>query len=351
MDAGKDIRDLFSRVPADQQGLPSKALIIQPGAIGDCILTLPLAKMLKDELDVGTVEILGRSSYMDYFVGRSCVDGIRDMDSVDLHRLFVSSECFDPEDSDPLIEFLAGYKIIITFLGSPGSDFEKNLLFAANCSNSVEVATFALKCPAGNSRHVTSLYAEYLASIFHLDSSGIRQNACHLKPTDSDIRLSRELLSSLGFSCSLPLAVLHPGSGDICKCWHIDNFYSVAQTLSELKINPVFLIGPAELERFRASTIDRIAALAPVISDFNLTEILQLLSCVSCFIGNDSGISHMAGALGVCTIACFGPTDPAVYSPVGPKVKIFKFDSDEFSSAVPDSAASVAACAQAFLTS
>ncbi|MCD4831766.1 MAG: glycosyltransferase family 9 protein [Anaerohalosphaeraceae bacterium] len=351
MEKEKDILDLWAQAQARQDRLSTKALIIQPGAIGDCILTLPLAAMMKDKLNVGIVKILGRSSYIDYFLGRSCIDGIGDMDSIDLHRFFVSPDDFHPDESDPLIEAMANYKIIINFLGEPGSDFEQNLAFAANCSNPVEVATFQLKPPAGNDKHITSIYANHLAEIFHLAPSEICQDSCYLEPMNSDRENSQKLIKSLGLSNSNPIAVIHPGSGGQSKCWHIDNFYSVAEILAERKINPVFLIGPAEIERFKPSTIDRFAAVAPVVSDFSLTETFQLLCLAGCFIGNDSGISHMAAALGVPTISCFGPTDPAIYSPIGPKVKTFKFDSNDFTSPAPEAAAAIAKQAYEFITS
>jgi ADP-heptose:LPS heptosyltransferase len=41
-------------------------------------------------------------------------------------------------------------------------------------------------------------------------------------------------------------------------------------------------------------------------------------NCADCFIGNDSGISHLAWAMGKKTIALFGPTNPAQYRPLGP---------------------------------
>jgi heptosyltransferase III len=45
----------------------------------------------------------------------------------------------------------------------------------------------------------------------------------------------------------------------------------------------------------------------------------ELLECER-FIGNDSGPGHLAAAVGVATFTLFGPTDPAVWGPVGPRV-------------------------------
>ena len=48
-----------------------------------------------------------------------------------------------------------------------------------------------------------------------------------------------------------------------------------------------------------------------------------LLTQANAFIGNDSGITHLAAGLGIRTLAIFGPTNPAIYKPIGPDVRIF----------------------------
>ena len=57
-----------------------------------------------------------------------------------------------------------------------------------------------------------------------------------------------------------------------------------------------------------------------------LGELARWISGASLFIGNDSGITHLAAALGVETVALFGPTDPAVWCPPGPHVTALAFD-------------------------
>src|SRR4030042_1443292 len=123
----QDILSMVREAENQARRLAAQALIIQPGAVGDCVLTLPLAEFLKTHFGIGTVLMLGRSNYIEYFPGRTCIDGIKDLDSVDLHRLFIKSKGFELEDDDPLISAFAGFRHVITFLGSAGSDFETNL--------------------------------------------------------------------------------------------------------------------------------------------------------------------------------------------------------------------------------
>ena len=118
------------------------------------------------------------------------------------------------------------------------------------------------------------------------------------------------------------VTVIHPGSGSAGKCWHLDNFLAVANKLRRKGHHVVFLLGPAELERFDRADRQKIETTANCLTDLSLTEVIGLLSCAHCFIGNDTGITHLAAGIGTRTIAMFGPTDPKVYGPIGPDVII-----------------------------
>ncbi len=141
MEENDNILSLLREKGDEAARVAQRGVILQPGAIGDCVLTLPLAKFMKDSLGLGGVYIFGHTEYVGILPGRTCIDGIRSMDSVDLHRLFVESKTFDVADGDPLIGVFADYVWIVTFLGEPNSNFEQNLIFTTNCSHSAEVIT------------------------------------------------------------------------------------------------------------------------------------------------------------------------------------------------------------------
>ena len=341
-------------MPEEKKHLPvdtDKALIIQTGAVGDCILTLPLAQKLKDCFNISTVQMLGKSAYIDYFPGRTAVDQIRDMDSVDLYKLFVRHEEFELEDGDLLIDAFADYKIIITFLGGDNSDFERNLTYTANCSNPVDVWSFPLRPGSDYNGHLTNFYIETLADIAQINRPQHHCKQSYIQPTASDINSGKKLLEFFRVDTSGPLVIIQPGSGGVEKCWHIDNFYALAEVLSEKGFKPLFLLGPAEMERFKKTMIDRLAVMAGVVSELSLAETFQLLCVADCFVGNDSGITHMAASASVPTVACFGPTDPAIYAPLGPKTEIAKFAPAEFASPMPEAVEDICRKVEQFLTS
>jgi ADP-heptose:LPS heptosyltransferase len=54
----------------------------------------------------------------------------------------------------------------------------------------------------------------------------------------------------------------------------------------------------------------------------DLYELACWLAGASLYVGNDSGITHLAAAAGAPVVALFGPTDPAVWAPRGPRVRV-----------------------------
>lgn len=334
MRANNNIFKLLREKGAEAARAADRGLILQPGAIGDCILTLPLAQFMKDGLGLGGVDILGHTEYIGILPGRTCVDGIRSIDSVDSHRLFVETEAFDLADGDPLISVFADYTWIVSFLGEPGSAFEQNLIFTANCSRSAAVIILSMKLPEEFSAHIADFYTRQF-----IDQSGLslgpwqmRSNDVLIKTTEADVERGKELLKEADFDFSESLVIIQPGSGGPHKCWYLDNFLTLARELDSKGVRVIFLLGPAELERFGDAAIREMGEIARCLSDLSLTEVLGLLSCADGFVGNDSGITHLAAGLGVRTLAVFGPTDPVVYRPIGPAVTVFASSEADFAS-------------------
>jgi ADP-heptose:LPS heptosyltransferase len=325
MQGKEDILSLLRERGAQAARQAQRGVILQPGAIGDCILTLPLAEFMKEYLELGAVDILGHTEHIGILPGRSCVDGIRCIDSLGLHRLFVETKTFDLADGDPLINAFADYTWIATFLGEPNSNFEQNLIFTVNCSRSAEVITLSLQAPKGFRAHITDFYTRQLVeqSGLFLQPRPIRSKECLIKMTEADKKRGKELLKEIGLDRREKVVVIQPGSGGTKKCWHISNFLAVAKELISQGTEVIFLLGPAEMERFSDATIRSIKGVARCLTGLSLIQVAELLSCIDGFIGNDSGITHLAAASGVKTLAIFGPSNPAVYRPLGPDVTVF----------------------------
>jgi heptosyltransferase-3 len=335
METQAGILDLLKQQGEQALKKSRRALIIQPGAIGDCILTLPLAQFVINRLNVGAVDMLGRTDYISYFPGRTCIDTIRAIDCVDMHRLFCPQADFQLADRDALIDAFAGYLWIVTFLGNPESDFEQNLIFTANCSQSVDVITLPLQPASPGRDHISDFYIRRLCETCGLkfpDENNLSPSEPLVKPTKSDKQAGKKILQQAGIDTDSALIVLSPGSGGADKCWHLDNFLSLAEQLKSTGREPLVLLGPAEIERFIPRRLIDISRTAAFLADLSLTEVLQVLSVADAYVGNDSGITHLAAAIGIDTLALFGPTDPAAYRPLGPNVSVFEDKTPAFAS-------------------
>lgn len=334
MQTHDNILDMLRQKGAEAARKMQRGLILQPGAIGDCILTLPLAAFMKETLQLGGIDLLGHTEYVGILPGRSCVNGVHSIDSMDLHRLYAKTDTFELGDRDPLISAFADYAWIATFLGEPDSSFEQNLIYTANCSHSAEVITLSMKPPGDYCEHLTDFYIQQFAEQSGLSSPSWRflTGDCLIRATEADMDAGRELLREVGLGSDRKLVVIQPGSGGSGKCWCLENFLAIAGELSSKDMEVVFLLGPAEMDRFSEATIrDKIGGVAKYLADLSLTTVLGLMTHADGFIGNDSGITHLAAAMGVTTVAVFGPTNPAVYKPIGPAVTVFSSSSKAFS--------------------
>ncbi len=103
-------------------------------------------------------------------------------------------------------------------------------------------------------------------------------------------------------------AVIHPFASSPAKRWPLDDFRSLS---SQLGCPARWLAGPEE-EFAGAARFD------------DLYELACWLSTARAYIGNDSGISHLAAAVGVPTLAIFLASDPKVWAPRGPHARFLE---------------------------
>ena len=120
--------------------------------------------------------------------------------------------------------------------------------------------------------------------------------------------------------------LLHPGSGGKQKLWAVEGWLSVIDKLSaHSTIRFALLQGPADagiVQHLRSQLEPN--ALIPV-ENWQLGKLAALMREADLYLGNDSGITHLAAASGTPTIALFGPTDPQIWGPQGPQVSIIRW--------------------------
>ncbi|MBI5015554.1 MAG: glycosyltransferase family 9 protein [Deltaproteobacteria bacterium] len=114
--------------------------------------------------------------------------------------------------------------------------------------------------------------------------------------------------------------VLHPGSGDPKKNLPASTWVETLRVLRrELDLPVRLVLGPAEQERGGWGELAGVSDAVSVCT--TIGELLGVLGRSALFLGNDSGASHLAAILGIPTVAVFGPSAPALWRPLGPRVR------------------------------
>ena len=134
---------------------------------------------------------------------------------------------------------------------------------------------------------------------------------------DSDSAVTA-LLAEVTRDADRPLVGLHVGAAfGSSKQWAPEAFAELAGRLRDRGLQPVLLGGP--LDAAMAARISALAAgeLPSTVGRDRLAMLPRLLSRLSCLVSSDTGVAHLAAALGVATVTLFGPTDPRLTAPRG----------------------------------
>ena len=117
--------------------------------------------------------------------------------------------------------------------------------------------------------------------------------------------------------------LVHPGSGSPHKCVSISLLGKVIHEIrNRFQKHVVIVAGYAEEDMAKQLKIAVSEDWCSLVSGLNLVALTQLMKQASCYLGNDSGITHLAAVLGLPTLAFFGPTDPDQWAPRAPGVRV-----------------------------
>ena len=306
--------------------------MIQPGAVGDGILTIPLIKFIREQAGIDHVDIMGHLEYLEVLGPQTAREQMISLEGTELHPLFRDHDEFDLPEGHPLIDLFRPYELIVSFLGEPGGHFESNLIYTASMTHAADVATLRLRPPDDYHDHTAYFFMEQFVS--QIPGSQLRlsrkmMSLPRICPDTQQEQEAKEILARKGMGNNREIVALHPGSGGKDKCWPLEEFQHLAELLNEQNRQSIILLGPVERERWGVEVIDRLKTRLPVLEDLSLTQVAAVLNRCTAYVGNDSGISHLAGALGVPTVAVFGPSNACHWRPLGVKVRVCRPDSSD----------------------
>lgn len=244
-----------------------RRLLIRPGAIGDCILSLPALECFLSEY----TEVWVRSEVAPLIL---FADQVRSIASTGIDR--VGLDGIDP--SPDLVARLRSFDSIVSWYGSNRREFRDQMN-----QFGVPIRFLDALPPAGGTVHAADFFLEQAGC------SGVAMPRIQCPPRPPG-----------------DFAVIHPFSGSPRKNWPLERYRELAHQL-EMPVR--WCAGPEE-QLENAIRID------------NLYDLACWLQTARLYIGNDSGITHLAAAAGVPVVAIFGPADPAVWAPRGDRVRV-----------------------------
>ena len=288
----------------------SRILVLRPGALGDVILTLPAIQALWRRWPDAEVHLMGSTPWIDLLPGRTAVASVSSFDQQDLATLFET----EAAPSEGLQRYLGGFERIVSYAAGPGYAFARNLERAARGPVLHVDAAAVLSEP----RHAGSSLQTPLEAWGVEPWAGLPG----IRPTAADASAAELWLEGVGIG-RRPFVAVHPGSGSAAKNWPAERFAQACLMVVDcLRADLVILGGPAD--DVEVASLRHALAGAPAVELVvgTLPLVAAVLARCALYLGNDSGVTHLAAAVGAPVVAVFGPTDPAVWGPRGERVRV-----------------------------
>lgn len=133
-----------------------------------------------------------------------------------------------------------------------------------------------------------------------------------------------------------PLIALGPGANWEPKCWPVEYFKNVMLGIWKTMPEANFIIIGDKRDEPRIDFLKAALPFALSVTNAALNDVAAVLQRSSVFIGNDSGLGHIAAASGSKTVTIFGPGEPHRYRPWGPKAIILEGRNGDISKVQPD---------------
>jgi len=275
-------------------------LAVHSGALGDVILFGRLLEALGPKATLVSGREKGR-----LLAGMGVVEQSLDFDALPMHEVFART----PLDQCTLPGLLGTHDRLVSCFGA--GDRRAELRLASLCG-AADAAFLPIRPHDQADGHLLEVW---------LDMLGLSGTACDGAwgvPEAWQAQAGRTL-AERGLRLDAGYAVIHPGAGAPAKCWPVENFLALAGRMDR---PVVFVLGPVEADRWADRTIQDLAAQVPLAICPPLTALAGMLAGAEVFVGNDSGVSHLAAAVGAPTVALFGPTCPRHFAPRGPRLTV-----------------------------
>lgn len=283
----------------------ARILVIRGGAIGDFILTLPAIRLLRENFPDCHLEILGYRHIASLAAGRFYADTSRSIEYGPLAGFFNPKADLNEE----LCDYFASFQQVVSYIYDPDGLFE-SCLRRAGVKNLISASP-----KVGDSAHA----AHQLAKPLEQMALWLEDPAAQFFPSGEDLEAAQKVLSPL----KGPFVAIHPGSGSATKNWPTERWEDIVQKLAhDPRIGHILIVGGESDNTPLAHLRETLPKQCTILENLPLPVLGAIFSQSMLFLGHDSGISHLAAASGARCLLLFGPTDPDVWAPANPGVKV-----------------------------
>jgi ADP-heptose:LPS heptosyltransferase len=295
-----------------------RLLIMFPGALGDLICALPAIRTIADQHPGADLELMARAELARFAVSHLGAARGHSLDRRETGHLFEPST-----DLSAARAFFSGFDHIYSFFATDNANFRARLKAAAGGP-----AAFMPFRPSGTG-HVAVGYLREAGDAAASAGRAVALSRIAILP--EDLAAGNARLDALGLRAG-HFWLIFPGSGSLAKNWPAQYYADLADILGQ-KVPALVVLGPAEAGLKSLFDSRRITTL----TDLELGTVAGLARLARGFVGNDSGVAHLAASAGAAGIVIFGPTDPMRWRPLG-RVEVIR--SDPLSAMLPATIAS-----------
>ncbi len=285
-------------------GFSRPSLVLFPGSLGDFLCFLPALHSLLSRAGSGQVALAVRGAAFEIAQSLGGLRAVYLLDRGMFAGLFSSS--FGDRRREE--HFFSSFRSVFSWFGHSHGQVQAKL---RRYSQDVYSFPFFIGQDPGQGH----------SSRYYLDCVGISEIRCPSLPLGSrDWTAGEQYWQTMGWSSRTQMLVIHPGSGGKRKRWESAGFSAVAQWWKHGQAREVIvLLGPAEEAEYQ-----RWRTVGHVIHGSPIWFVATLLGRASLYLGNDSGVSHLAGSVGARGSVIFGPTRPEQWKPLGGSLSIIR---------------------------
>lgn len=267
-----------------------KILVLRGGALGDFVVTMPALRLLRERWPDARLVLAGNARAAELGQHAGLLDEVHSQHEARWARLYAPG----PLEAG-FAAWLAGFDLVVSYWPDPEGTLSQH--FPVRPGQHFRAGA-AMPASAPAARH----YCEVL-----------RAEGLAVDEVDWRSRLEFDLPRTRQVA-------IHPGSGSPRKNWPLNHWRELCARLPH---PPLIVGGEAD-----AKALEALAGCGSLFSGQPVVALARALAQARLFIGHDSGVSHVAAAVGAPCVLLFGPTDPATWAPPGNHVRVLRRATD-----------------------